>query len=108
MARRKTPKRKAPKRADIGGKRLIGLNADAWLRWLTGLQDAQALDVITSDLQWIARESDVFIRAYHPPAGSSSALPSCNSGIAATNRCESTPTRRWAGRSSGCRSIPRW
>jgi predicted transposase YdaD len=25
--------------------------------------------VITSDLQWIARESDVFIRAYHPSCG---------------------------------------
>ncbi len=54
------------KKADIGGKRLISLDPDAWVQWVTGLADLRALDVFSSEFQWISRESDVLIKVNSP------------------------------------------
>jgi len=57
------------KPADIGGKRLIGLAPDAWVKWVTQSADVLAGEVLGSEFQWISRESDVVVKAYHPQIG---------------------------------------
>jgi predicted transposase YdaD len=57
---------KMTKKADIGGKRLISLAPDAWVRWVTQMPEVRAREIISSDFQWLSRESDVLIRAYSP------------------------------------------
>lgn len=57
------------KAADIGGKRLISLAPDAWVKWVTQSPDALAREILGSEFQWISRESDVVVRAYHPQIG---------------------------------------
>ncbi|NES20919.1 MAG: Rpn family recombination-promoting nuclease/putative transposase [Symploca sp. SIO3E6] len=58
-----------PKKADIGSKRLISLAPDTWVKWVTQHPDAVAVDLLSSDFQWISRESDILIRAYSPQYG---------------------------------------
>jgi len=53
-----------PKAADIGSKRLISLAPDTWVKWVTQNPDTVAVDLLSSDFQWISRESDILIRAY--------------------------------------------
>ncbi len=48
--------------ADIGSKRLISQDPEAWSRWVTGIWDVQALDTLSSEFQWVSRESDVLIK----------------------------------------------
>ena len=55
--------------ADIGGKRLISLAPDAWVKWVTQSPDVLAREILGSEFQWISRESDVVVRAYHPQIG---------------------------------------
>ncbi|NEU74654.1 Rpn family recombination-promoting nuclease/putative transposase [Hassallia byssoidea VB512170] len=55
-----------PKVADIGGKRLISLAPDAWVKWVTQSPDVLAREILASEFQWISRESDVVVKAYHP------------------------------------------
>ncbi len=57
------------KKADIGSKRLISLAPDAWARWVTQIPDIIAQDILSSEFQWISRESDVLIKAYSPTHG---------------------------------------
>lgn len=57
------------KPADIGGKRLISLAPDAWVKWVTQSADVLAGEVLGSEFQWISRESDVVMKAYHPQIG---------------------------------------
>ncbi len=57
------------KPADIGGKRLISLAPDAWVKWVTQSADVSAGEVLSSEFQWISRESDVVVKAYHPQIG---------------------------------------
>ena len=57
------------KAADIGGKRLISLAPDAWVKWVTQSPDVLAREILGSEFQWISRESDVVVRAYHPQIG---------------------------------------
>lgn len=52
--------------ADIGGKRLISLAPDAWVKWVTQSPDVLAREILASEFQWISRESDVVVKAYHP------------------------------------------
>lgn len=47
--------------ADIGSKRLISQDPEAWSRWVTGISDVQAL-ALSSEFQWVSRESDVLIK----------------------------------------------
>lgn len=58
-----------PKPADIGSKRLIGLAPNTWVKWVTQIPDVVAREIITSEFQWISRESDVLVRAYSPQDG---------------------------------------
>ena len=57
------------KKADIGSKRLISRDPEAWSRWVTGLSDVQALDTLSSEFQWVSRESDVLIKVNSPEHG---------------------------------------
>jgi predicted transposase YdaD len=57
------------KKADIGGKRLVGLSPDAWVRWVTGQPDLIAQEIVGSDFQWISRENDVLIKVVSPTHG---------------------------------------
>lgn len=58
-----------PKPADIGGKRLISIAPDLWVQWVTQIPDVVAREIVTSEFQWISRESDVLVRAYSPQDG---------------------------------------
>jgi hypothetical protein len=57
------------KAADIGSKRLISLAPDLWVQWVTQSPDVEAREIISSEFQWVTRESDVLVRAYSPQDG---------------------------------------
>jgi predicted transposase YdaD len=57
------------KTADIGSKRLISLEPEKWVKWLTSFTDVQVREIVNSDFQWISREGDVLVRAYSPEYG---------------------------------------
>ena len=57
------------KKADISTKRLISLAPDRWIQWLMGRSGLKALQIISSEFQWVARESDVLVKAYSPDLG---------------------------------------
>ncbi|WP_353933269.1 Rpn family recombination-promoting nuclease/putative transposase (plasmid) [Okeanomitos corallinicola TIOX110] len=58
-----------PKPADTSTKKLISLAPDNWVRWVTDIPDIKALEILSSEFQWISRESDVLIRATSPENG---------------------------------------
>ncbi len=58
-----------PKTVDIGSKRLISLAPDLWVQWVTQIPDAVAREIVTSEFQWISRESDVLVRTHSPQNG---------------------------------------
>lgn len=58
-----------PQAADIGSKRLISLAPDAWVKWVTQRSEVEARDIVSSDFQWVSRESDVLVQAYSPGDG---------------------------------------
>ena len=51
------------KTADIGSKRLISLAPDVWTRWLTGDPAVEVLDFLSGEFQWVARATDVLLKA---------------------------------------------
>lgn len=55
--------------ADIGSKRLISLAPDLWVQWVTQIPNVEAREIVTSEFQWITRESDVLVRAHSPEDG---------------------------------------
>ena len=57
------------KAADIGGKRLISLAPDAWVKWVTQRSDVIAGEILASEFQWISRDTDVLVQAYNPQIG---------------------------------------
>jgi len=57
------------KAADIGGKRLISLAPDAWVKWVTQRSDVVAGEILASEFQWISRDTDVLVQAYNPQIG---------------------------------------
>lgn len=57
------------KAADTGGKRLVSLAPDAWVRWLTQQSDVVAQEILGSEFQWVSRANDVLIKAYSPTHG---------------------------------------
>ncbi|NEQ26822.1 MAG: Rpn family recombination-promoting nuclease/putative transposase [Microcoleus sp. SIO2G3] len=57
------------KAADIGSKRLISLAPDLWVQWVTQSPNVEAREIISSEFQWVTRESDVLVRAYSPQDG---------------------------------------
>jgi predicted transposase YdaD len=62
------------KKADISGKKLIGLAPNDWVRWATGVTDAVAETLISEEFQWVSRESDILIRVTSPTVGAFIAL----------------------------------
>jgi predicted transposase YdaD len=58
-----------PKAADIGSKRLISLAPDAWVQWVMNMPNVRAIEILGSEFQWVSRESDVLVKAYHPQQG---------------------------------------
>ncbi|MBD2353931.1 Rpn family recombination-promoting nuclease/putative transposase [Tolypothrix sp. FACHB-123] len=57
------------KSADVSTKRLISLAPDNWVKWVTGIPDIIAGEILNSEFQCISRESDVLIRAKNPQYG---------------------------------------
>ena len=57
------------KKADIGGKRLISLAPNSWVKWITQRSDLQVQDILNTEFQWIERESDVLLKVYSPEIG---------------------------------------
>lgn len=57
------------KKADIGGKRLIGLAPTAWVRWVTQQPDVIAQEILGSEFQWVSRENDVLVKVDSPEQG---------------------------------------
>ena len=57
------------KKADIGGKRLIGLAPTAWVQWVTQQPDVVAQEILGSEFQWVSRENDVLVKAHSPGQG---------------------------------------
>lgn len=57
------------KTTDIGGKRLIGITPNDWVRWVTGRPEAVAREILSGEFQWLSRASDVLVRAWLPDVG---------------------------------------
>lgn len=55
--------------ADLGGRRLIDLRPDDWLRFVTGRQEIRCLERLEGSFQWVGRESDVLLKVEDPEAG---------------------------------------
>lgn len=57
------------KTSDIGAKRLVSLSPTPWVRWLTGLEEATSLDVLSGEFQWVSRANDVLVKAHSAQTG---------------------------------------
>ncbi|MFQ3614725.1 MAG: Rpn family recombination-promoting nuclease/putative transposase [Cyanobacteriota bacterium] len=57
------------KKADIGSKRLISLDPQAWIRWVTQNPKVQFQEMLDSEFEWLSRQGDVLIRAWDPNIG---------------------------------------
>jgi len=55
-----------PKKADLGSKRLISLAPAAWVRWIMQRSDLDVAAILSSEFQWIGRDSDVLIKVSSP------------------------------------------
>ncbi|MCT7957700.1 Rpn family recombination-promoting nuclease/putative transposase [Laspinema palackyanum] len=56
-------------KADISGKRLIGLYPDGWVKWVTRSSGTVAEVILDSEFQWLSRDSDILIKAYSEEEG---------------------------------------
>jgi predicted transposase YdaD len=54
------------KKSDIGGKRLVSLSPEAWVRWLTQNPQLYVREILSSEFQWISRENDALIKVCSP------------------------------------------
>lgn len=50
------------KKADIGGKKLISLAPESWVKWVTQRSDLVVEELLSSEFQWISRENDVLLK----------------------------------------------
>jgi predicted transposase YdaD len=57
------------KATDIGGKRLVGIAPNDWVRLATGRDDAVACEILSGEFQWLNRASDDLMRAKLPDVG---------------------------------------
>ena len=55
--------------ADIGGKCLVSLSPDAWVKWVTGQPEATAQEIVGADFQWVSRDNDILIKTFSPNYG---------------------------------------
>lgn len=42
------------KKADIGSKRLVSLDPQAWIRWLTQNPQVQFTEMLDSEFEWVS------------------------------------------------------
>jgi len=54
------------KKSDIGGKRLVSLSPEAWVRWLTQKPEISVREILSSEFQWISRANDSLIKVCSP------------------------------------------
>lgn len=54
---------------DIGGKRLISLAPDNWVKWVTQLPQVQVQEFLAPEFQWVSRENDVLLKVHSAEAG---------------------------------------
>lgn len=57
---------KKDKKADIGAKRIVGLDPTSWVRWVSENPNFIAKEIISSDFQWISRQNDILILTADP------------------------------------------
>lgn len=57
------------KPADIGSKRLIGLNPERWVEWITEMPDIQYIGMESTSLEWVSRETDILLKVRSPQQG---------------------------------------
>ncbi|NJM00542.1 MAG: Rpn family recombination-promoting nuclease/putative transposase [Synechococcaceae cyanobacterium SM2_3_2] len=57
------------KKADIGSKRLVSLDPEAWIRWVMGNPRVEFAEMLDSEFEWVSRQGDVLIRAWDPTIG---------------------------------------
>jgi len=57
------------KPADIGSKRLIGLNPKGWVEWVADIPDLQYIGMESTSFEWVSRETDVLLRVRSPQHG---------------------------------------
>ena len=57
------------KPADIGSKRLIGLNPERWVKWITEMPDIKYIGMESTSLEWVSRETDVLLKVRSPQHG---------------------------------------
>ncbi len=57
------------KRADISSKRLIGLDPNAWARWIMTRRDLVVREIVSAEFQFVSRESDTLMRVVSPREG---------------------------------------
>ncbi len=57
------------KKADIGSKRLVSLDPQAWIRWVMGNPRVEFAEMLDSEFEWVSRQGDVLIRAWDPDIG---------------------------------------
>ena len=57
---------KKDKKADIGAKRIVGLDPTSWVQWVSENPNFVAKEIISSDFQWISRQNDILILTEDP------------------------------------------
>ncbi|HEY9701532.1 MAG TPA: Rpn family recombination-promoting nuclease/putative transposase [Allocoleopsis sp.] len=57
------------KKADIGGKKIMSLAPEAWVKWITNNPQVKFREILSSDFQWIARANDILMKVYHQEIG---------------------------------------
>ncbi len=63
------PPKRPPPVGDLGGKRLVGLDPDAWLRLVTGRPHIRCVEQLEGGFQWVGRDTDILLKAYDPEIG---------------------------------------
>ncbi len=55
--------------ADIGSKRLIGLNPEDWVEWVTAMPNLRYIGMESTSFEWVSRQTDVLLRVRSPERG---------------------------------------
>jgi predicted transposase YdaD len=71
---KKTRRKARPKAADIGSKKLINVDLNAWVQWVLQQENITAQEMLKTEFQWISRETDILIRCESPNHGEFLAL----------------------------------
>ena len=60
--------------SDITGKRLIAINPDEWVRWVSGVADVGGCELLSGEFQFIRRFTDTLVLVRHSSVGEFLAL----------------------------------